>query len=587
MILNDCKRNWKYMQISIHFFKVSNNASSKLIKQLFISFIMLLNQSVSLASPHTDSLINELNQAIKDAHIYDSIKLNNIAKLKSQLLQSSPGNLDQQYKLYLHLYEEYKYYNYDSALFYTKKLQQLAHNKNELFLVMDSKLKAVFVMLTGGMFKETFDSLNAFSVKYVPDSIKAEYYTLTGLAYYGLADFNGDNLYSSFYNNKANLYLDSALALYAPASFEHLYYAALKFLKKGNADSALFNLNQLIKGDNLTQHQIALTTSTIGGILISQGKENESKPYLIRASIADIKSSTKETLALLTLAGIMYKEGSINEAVLYIEKANADAEFYNARLRKVQVGAILPLIEGGMINTIKSQKEKLQHFLIALSILVLVLAAFSLIIRSQVKKLKIARKRLFEANARQQLINKELSEVNEIKEKYNEQLQEINYKLLESNKIKEEYIGYYFNLDTEFLDRVEKLKTSIEKKLLERKWEEIKFILKSVDPKKEKEDLLKNFDRVFLRLFPNFVEQFNTLFKDEDKIILKEDQLLNNELRIFALIRLGVTENEKIAEILNYSINTIYAKKTKIRNKTIVSNDEFERKIMEITTIHL
>lgn len=548
---------------------------------------MLLNQYVSLASPNTDSLINELNLAIKDAHIYDNIKLNNIAKLKNRLLQSSPGNLGAQYKLYLQLYDEYKYYNYDSALFYTKKLRQLAHNKNEPLLLMDSKLKTVFVTLTGGMFKETFDSLNAFSVKYASDSIKAEYYTLTGLAYYNLADFNGDNLSSSLYNTKANLYLDSALAFYAPASFEHVYYSALKFLKRGNADSALFNLKQLINGDNLTQHQIALTTSTIGGILISEGKENESKPYLIRASIADIKSSTKETLALLTLAGIMYKEGRIDEAVLYIEKANADAAFYNARLRKVQVGAILPLIEGGMINTIKSQKEKLQRFLIALSILVLVLAAFSLVIRSQVKKLKITRKRLFEANESQQQINQELSEANEIKERYNEQLREINHKLLESNKIKEEYIGYYFNMDTEFLNRIEKLKASIEKKLLERNWEEIKFILKNVDPKKEKEYLLKNFDRVFLRLFPNFVEQFNTFFKEEDKIILKENQLLNNELRIFALIRLGITENEKIAEILNYSINTIYSKKTKIRNKTIVSNDEFEKKIIEITTINL
>ncbi len=164
-------------------------------------------------------------------------------------------------------------------------------------------------------------------------------------------------------------------------------------------------------------------------------------------------------------------------------------------------------------------------------------------------------------------------------------LQVINYKLLESNKIKEEYIGYYFNMDTAFLDRIEKLKASIEKKLPERKWEEIKFILKGVDPKKEKEELLKNFDKVFLRLFPKFVSQVNTLFKDEEKIILKEDQLLNNDLRIFALIRLGITENEKIAEILDYSINTIYAKKSKIRNKTIVSNDEFEKKIMEITTI--
>src|SRR5665213_845022 len=111
-----CKSNLTYVQISIHFITLANNGTSKLMKQLFVSFIILLNQSVSLASPNTDSLINEVNRAIKNAHIYDSNKLNNVAKLKNQLIQSSPANLDQQYKLYLQLYEEYKYYNYDSAL---------------------------------------------------------------------------------------------------------------------------------------------------------------------------------------------------------------------------------------------------------------------------------------------------------------------------------------------------------------------------------------------------------------------------------------------------------------------------------------
>ncbi len=141
-------------------------------------------------------------------------------------------------------------------------------------------------------------------------------------------------------------------------------------------------------------------------------------------------------------------------------------------------------------------------------------------------------------------------------------------------------------MDTEFLARIEKLVSSLDKRLTDRKWDEMKFILHSIDLKNEKEDLLKNFDKLFVRLFPNFVEQFNTLFQEDDKIILKDDQLLNNDLRIFALIRLGITENEKIAEILDYSINTIYAKKTKIRNRTVVPNDELEKKIMEITTLN-
>ncbi len=572
------------------------------MKVILILCILLLSDSVSFASPHKDSLMDELNGAIKDAHKYDESKVADITKLQNELNKSSQNDLDQRYQINLRLYNEYKYYNYDSALVYANELQRLAYYKSDPALITDARLNAVFIMLSSGMFKETFDSLQVISVTNSADSVKAEYYSLMGRAYYNLADFNGD----PSYNVKANFYLDSALHLYPANSFDYNYYLALTFLKKRNTDSALFYLNHVMAHKDLSYHQIALATSTIGGIYISQGSEDKAIPYLVHASVADIKSSTKETLALLTLAGIIYKKGNLDEALLYIEKANTDAEFYNARLRKVQVGAVLPLIEGGMIHTIKNQKEKLQYFLIALSILAISLAGFAMIIRNQVKKLKAARKSLSEINLKQQKINQELQEANELKEKYNNQLvvtnsqlveantikesynvqlKQINHQLSEANKIKEEYIGYYFNLDTEYLSRIEKLITSLDKKVAERKWEEIRFILKSVDPKKEKEELLQNFDKVFLRLFPNFVLQFNTLFKQEDKIILKEDQLLNTELRIFALIRLGVTENEKIAEILDYSINTIYSKKTKIRGKTIINKDELEKKIVEITTI--
>lgn len=558
---------------------------------------------MSFASPHTDSLTTELNQVIKLAQFYDESKLKEITKLKTELSECPPGNLDELYKINLQLYNEYKYYNYDSALIYASELQKLAYYEGNSALNTDARLKAIFIMLSGGMFKETFDSLQVIPVMNISGLVKAEYYSLTGLAYYNLSDFNGDQSY----NVKANLYLDSALHLYPVNSFDFSYYLALTYLKKGNTDSAFFYLNHLMERKDLSYHQSALATSTIGGIYISQGYEEKAIPYLIRASIADIKSSTKETLALLTLAGIVYKQGNIDEALLYIEKANADAEFYNAKLRKVQVGAVLPVIEGGMINTIKKQKEKLQYLLIALSLLVILLAGFAIIIRNQLRKLNAARKTLSEVNVKQQQINQELQEANELKEKYNHQLvvtnsqlveanatkeifnvqlQQINHQLSEANKIKEEYIGYYFNLDTEYLSRIEKLIASLDKKVAERKWEEIRFILRSADPKREKEELLKNFDKIFLRLFPNFVVQFNTLFRDEDKITLKENQLLNTELRIFALIRLGVTENEKIAEILDYSINTIYSKKTKLRGKTIVNKEEFEKKIGEITTLN-
>lgn len=576
------------------------------MRYLFAGFALLIYQSVSFASPFSDSLINELNTAIKQAGNYDNIKLKKIAQLKISLIEPANADPDKQFLVHLKLYDEYKYYNYDSAFIYTINLRRYAESVNDPSILADAKLKQVFILLSGGMFKETFDTLNDIAIKGVSGQVKAEYFSLKARCYYDLADFDNDKFHTPRYTTLANSFIDSALSLYDTSSFENFYYAGLRDLKKGKTDSALLKLRSLIS-KNLSHHEIALVTSTIGGIFIRLEDMDKARDYLIQASIADIKSSTKETSALLAVADIIFKEGKIKEAALFIEKANEDATFYKARLRKVQIGAILPLIKEELINTIETQKQKLITSLIFLALLVLLLAGFAIIIRKQVKKLKVARFSLLEANLKQQQINQELVEVNELKEKYNDQLKEINAQLVEanaikekynsqlhdinrqlseSNKIKEEYLGYYFSIDTEFMARMEKLTNAVEKKLVDRKWDESKLMLKTIDFKKEKEELLHNFDKTFIKLFPDFVVQFNTLFNPEDRFILKKDQLLTTELRIFALIRMGITDNEKIADILNYSINTIYSYKTKIRNKAIIPKDDFDKKITELTTIN-
>ena len=558
----------------------------KQIKHLSISFILLLFTLVSFASHYSDSLIYELNRAIDEYGNYDNNKLREIAQLKHSLNDPANSDLNKQYQVNLKLYEDYKYYNYDSAFNYTKKLRSYAAHKQDVSLLADARIKQVFILLSAGLFKETFDSLNVLSIAGVADDVKANYYSLKARCYYDLADFDDDQFHTASYYSKANECMDSALRLYPVNTFEFLYFSGLLHLKKGQTDSALSNLRLLLSSRNLSYHEIALTTSMMGGIFSIKKNNEQARNFLIQASIADIKSSTKETSALLSVANIIFKEGDIKDAGLYIEKANADAAFYKARLRKVQIAAILPLIKEQMINTIEIQKKKLIISLILLTLLVLLLAAFAVIVRNQVRKLRVARLSLLEANLKQQAINQELEKAYALKEEYNAQMQESNRQLSEANKIKEEYLGYYFSIDTEFMARMEKLVNTIEKKLVDRKWDEVKLMLKTINFRKEKEELLRNFDKTFIKLFPDFVDQFNMLFNPEDRFILKKEQLLNTELRIFALIRMGITDNEKIAEILNYSINTIYSYKTKMRNKAIIPKEDFDKKITEITTIH-
>jgi hypothetical protein len=185
------------------------------------------------------------------------------------------------------------------------------------------------------------------------------------------------------------------------------------------------------------------------------------------------------------------------------------------------------------------------------------------VIVRQLKKLKAAEQRITDAN---------------------DSLQKINHNLREANAIKDEYIGYYFNINSEYINKIEEFKKAIDHKLVNRKFDDIKYIVNNVDLKKEREALYFSFDKVFLKLFPDFVTTFNSYFDEKDRIVLKDNQLLNTELRIFALIRLGISDTEKIAKILNYSVNTIYAYKTRVKSKSRIPNEEFEHRIMEIKT---
>ena len=141
------------------------------------------------------------------------------------------------------------------------------------------------------------------------------------------------------------------------------------------------------------------------------------------------------------------------------------------------------------------------------------------------------------------------------------------------------------SLNSNYINKIEDVLKAIDQKLVAKKYDDIRFIISNINLKRERDELFVNFDKVFLKLFPDFINIYNSYFHEEDKIILKENQLLNTELRIFALIRMGINDTEKIAKLLDYSVNTIYTYKTKVKSKSILPNEEFEKRIMEIMTV--
>jgi len=314
----------------------------------------------------------------------------------------------------------------------------------------------------------------------------------------------------------------------------------------------------------LSDADFAVAASTLSFIYLYSSQPVKAKDMLLRAATADMRSSTKETLATLNLADMLYKEGDIDNAYKFVKIAMEDANFYGARHRKIQVAAVFPIIEGRQLSLVESKRKMLLLYSSVITLLTLVTIAFAIIIYKQFKNLREAKRVISQAN---------------------DILTITNHQLEDANKIKEEYIWYYFNTTADYINKLDTLKKSMEMKLMTKKLDDLRFTVESINIKKEREDLYHNFDMVFLKLFPDFVTVFNSFFKEEDRIVLKEGQLLNTELRIFALFRMGIHDNEKIAKILDYSVTTIYTYKTRVRSKSVLPNEEFDRQIMTIRAI--
>ncbi len=499
-----------------------------------------------LATSRPDSLFTRLNRAIANKEQYVNSKLERLHLLHQQLNAARLTD-EKRFGILQSLTNGYKTFIYDSAFSNIVRMQYLAYSLKHPVKIAYAKTQLGLILLSSGMFKETLDSLSNFSVAGMPDSIKSDYYFVLARAYYDLGDFDKDKYYTPKYNKLGTLYIDSARNLHKRDSYTYLYLTGLKNLKNENNQDALRDLNILLTSHKLSHHQTAITASTLSYYYISRNEPERAIPLLAQAAAADIESATKETSAMSSLAELLYNEGDIVNAYTYIQQAMADAAYYGARQRKAQVGSILPLIASAKVNNVDEQRKMWLIYSSIITVLSVLVLVFAVIIFKQLNKRKIAERALQEAN-----------------------------------KIKEEYIGYYFNINSEYLSKIEAFKKSVEMKLLTKKTDDIKFIVNNINPKKEREELYHSFDKVFLKLFPDFVTVFNSYFKEEDRIVLKEGQLLNTELRIFALIRMGIHDTDKIAKILDYSINTIYNYKARVKSKSFIPNEEFEKKVMEI-----
>lgn len=527
------------------------------MKRVFIFLFVVCFQRSVFGFADQDSLLTELIHEIELRDVYVKERVSRINVLRSQL-QSKTGA--DNFLLYYNLFQENKKFIYDSAFRYATLLLKNAHEQRDPGRIGVARMQLGYVLVSAGSFKEAFDTLQFVRASLLPDSLCAPFYALMARGYYDLADFKNDRFYRDIYQKLGHIYTDSARKSCEVDHYYDLYLSRILNIKTENFAGAMKDCQEIINLYDLSYQDQAVNYYDLYQSYLMSGNRDKAIENLIRAALADIRAATKETAAMHALAQKLYEDGDIENAYILIQQAREDALFYGARQRQLEISAIQPMIASAKLNSVDAQRKKFQWFTFLLIVLVVLVIAFVYIILTQLGKIKAA----------------ELAV-----QQVNEELRKTNQNLREANKIKEEYIGYYFNSNADFLNKVEAFKEQIDQKLTARKFDDIRFVSGNFNLKRERDNLSFSFDKVFLNLFPDFLERFNSLFKHEDQVVLKEGQLLNTELRIFALIRMGINDPEKIAKILGYSVNTIYAYKNRVKSKSIVPNEKFEALLME------
>lgn len=550
------------------------------IRLQYLVLLMIMATNAFANKIIIENELLRLDSCIQMKGRYDKQKEERLAALKVELGYVSDNY--NRYRINYQLFSEYESYNYDSAYHYARAAEKQAFLLNNPNYQVEAGCAIVFCNLSAGLYKEAFEAMSQIRHNGVDDEYQKQYYLMWSRLYYDLANYNNKQPYEQEYIKKGNLYVDTLLK-YIPEHTAYWYYAqAQRQMKSHDFAGSTETFKKMIALKKTDLHMQAIAYSCIGWNLWIEGREEEAILNLVKSAICDIKSSIKENTSTCGLANILYKKGDIRRAVRLAQSSLEDANFYGARHRKIQVGMILPIVEQDRYSLMERERNM---FIIAVGIAILFILGLlvaTVIIRRQVKKLREAQKTINERNQSLEKSNKSLIDAQKIISEHNKILQETNDRLEEANRIKTVYIGKSFYSNSEYIKKVEKLYQMVERKVAARQFDDLRRSLKESLIKAEREKMYEVFDETFLKLFPDFVEKFNSLFEEKDRKIPENANSLTNEMRIFALIRLGITNTNEIASFLDYSVHTVNTYKTRVKNKSFVGNEQFEQRIMSI-----
>ncbi|WP_281613249.1 DUF6377 domain-containing protein [Flammeovirga sp. SubArs3] len=543
-----------------------------LLLSLFISFDFF---AAPLEDVQLDSLYSLLDQIIAERESYSIEKNRKIDQFRV-VLETDSTSTRNKYFLATEIYNQYLVFEFYGALHFAYEAIKFAQELNEPELIHESQLNLAQVLVIAGIYQESSEILDKLNPKKLSTHLLHKYYVIRKDLYNQLYFYSPTKKIKEGYKEAYTNYCDSILMHVPENSEEFLHIRETRALDNRDLQLALSINSKRIARTELGHKLYATVAFERSLVYEIEEKINLQKKYLILSAISDLKAAVKDNASLATLAFLLYHENDIERAYKYINISYEDALFYNSKLRAIQIANILPVISKSYEVQLREQKSRLQHFNIIITIMTIVLVIGLFFIYRQVKSIREARNITITTNNKLRDSNKELVDANE-------QLNQLHTDLSTTNMVKEVYIGEFLKICSDYIDKLEHQSLHTQKMLIKRKYGELLTEIKNSDVRKMEMKLFyKNFDETFLHIYPSFVESFNKLLDKDQPIVTKNKNSLTTELRIFALVRLGINDSNKIAKLLGNSVTTIYNYRVKIKNKASVDREKFDDYVMKI-----
>lgn len=541
--------------------------------------IMLLCPCAAQAAQDIDEEIGKLDRALDMADEYVSTHNVKVMTIEN-MLHSRGVSLEQQYEIYGQLYDQYVTFQFDKAMEMLDRQAELAEKMDDRRKIADVKLNRAMLYTTSGMFFEANILLSSSidtTVLTRPQLI--EYYNIQQRFYFDFNEYTQTPEMNRISKAKVRYYRDRILKETTSTSEAHQYIVIRDCMDDGDYYRADQLNRRLLAQFNPNSHEYAVHAYDQARICDALSQTKEKILWYTRSATADVKCATKDNASLCCLAQAMLQENQIDRAFRYITISLNDALFYNAKLRPWQIANVIPMIEKSYQESMARQQRHTHNYLIVAVILATALLGICLLVAWLYHRSQLTRRKI-------EQMHRQIKEYNTSLSQSNEKARIMNAALIEANTVKEEYIGLFLSMCSNYIEKLMSYQRNVRRKLAAGKIAELKAESSSSEViDAELESFYEMFDNAFLQLYPNFVEEFNSLLKPSSRIELKKGERLNTELRIFALIRLGITDSSRIAALLRYSVNTIYNYRARIKNNAAGSRDDFEEAIKTIGVI--